>query len=230
MLQLVLQLIGQADHNELGVDIREALRQHNMPMLSEQEYQAKLAQTAAVAAQAGPGEVAPARDQSGVVPTAGRAPATTANTPGPDTNTLSATGFAYTAPIEVIELAPAVEEFVRGLPDSSHYRDEAVRALSKQLWRAMTDFYREQYEGFASYLETYEGDALHLSDEDQEKFEFAPSDFVKDMARRIVGEWGPNSERIDEVMRRVKSHPRCGHGSHVQVDEHRAWRRESLGS
>lgn len=203
LLTLVTQLVGQANVGELGVDIRQALSQHGLPMLSEQQYQAKLAQSAAAAAAAGPGAVAPDRGAAGVVPTTGRPPATAANAPGADANTLSATGFTYIPAVDVIELSSSAMDFNENLPDSMHYRDESVRALSRQLWRAMSDLYRDQYDGFAEYLESYEGDALHLSDEDQEAFEFAPSDFMRDMARRIVGEFSINREKLDQAMFRV---------------------------
>lgn len=202
MLLQIVQLIGQSDPELLGVDIREALNQINMPLVSQQEYERRLAEKAAAAVAAGPGEVPPTSSSAGVVPTPGRAPATEANQPG-SANGSSALGFTYIPAIDRIELGDASAEYIANLPGSMHYTDEAVRAMSRQLWSAMHDFYGHQYQAFAEFLDSYGGD-LHLADEDQEAFEMAPSDFIRDMARRIVGDWRPDLSVLDNLVRRLE--------------------------
>lgn len=206
ILNQIIQLIGQADPDKLGVNIREALRQLNMPLTSQEQYDQMLAQKATEAAAAGPGgEIAPTRDSSGVVPTPGRAPATKANAPGTGTSSASGLGFSYIQPRHVIELSTSgVVDFERNLPPSVHFQDKTMRALSRQLWNLMRDFYSDQYQGYIEYLDRYDGD-IHLSDEtEEEAFEFAPSDFMRDMARRVVNGWKPSMEKLDEVMRRAE--------------------------
>lgn len=211
ILQTIIQLIGQADADKLGVNVREALRQLNMPLMPQQQYDQLLADKAAAAAVAGPGgEIAPTRDASGVVPTPGRAPATTANTPGPTGSGGSSTatqglGFAYTQPRHVIELSTdQAMEFALDLPQSIHFQDKAMRALAQQLWTTMRDFYRRQYDGYIDYLDAYDGE-IHLSDDvEQEAFEFAPSDFMRDMARRVVDGWDTGLNEMDDLMRRAE--------------------------
>ena len=203
ILNQITQLVGQQDAELLGVDIREALRQMNLPMISAEKYEELLTRKAEAAALAGPGQVAPTADAAGVVPTTGRPPATESNSPGAS-NGASALGFAYVPAIDRIELGDASAEFIANLPGSMHYQDEAIRAMTRQLWRAMHDFYGHQYQAFAEYLDSYEGD-LHLEDSPEpDGVELAISDFIRDMARRIVGEWRPNLVTLDAIVRRCE--------------------------
>jgi hypothetical protein len=210
-LQQVVTLVGQTHPEELGVDVREALRQMNLPLLSEPEYQKRLAEAAAAAAAAGPPTIAPTANgvgvvPTGVVPTPGKRPATGVNTPGPDNHPAgSFTGFSYIAPLEQI-LMSASSDFMENLPDSPHYQDKAIRALTRQLWNAIRDFYKAEYADFASYVEDLEGE-LSLSEEDEAELqgiEMAPGEVMREVARRLVDRWPASLDRLQSVTDRTR--------------------------
>ena len=199
LLTTIIQLIGQGDPDKLGVDIRGALSEHGIPLMPSAEYDSMLAQKAAEAVAAGPGEVKPTKGAAGVVPTEGKKPATAAN----GNAAASATGFAYVQPEGYgIELSNTGAEYLANLPPTMHYGDTAIRASSRALWNVLRDFYRSEYQSYIDFLENYEGE-LHLTDEEQEKFEFAPSDFMKDFARRLVTQWSSTVPDLEDLVRRT---------------------------
>jgi hypothetical protein len=202
MLQTVIQLIGQGDPDKLGVDIRTALSEHGIPLVPAAQYDKMLADKAAEAAAAGPGEIRPTSSSSGTVPTSGQKPSTSAN--GNANVSPSATGFAYVAPHGLaIEMDNSAAEYLAGLPATMHYNDTAVRASSRALWNALRDFYRSEYQAFVAFLEEYEDDQLHLSDEEQQAFELAASDFMKDFARRLVSQWQTDFPGLQSLIDRT---------------------------
>lgn len=214
LLSQLVQLIGQTEPEKLGLDVREALRQLNMPMLSEKEYQSDLKVAAEKAAAAGPPAVPATNSSAGVVPTKGRAPSTGGNTPGPASVGAggSFTGFAYTPPIglgiELSAVADAAATFLSDLPSSVHYQDKGMKALTKQLWNLMQHFYSFQYADFASFVADQE--AIQLSDDDGEVIDFesialAIPDVAREVGRKLVESWPGDLERLDEAISGVSS-------------------------
>lgn len=222
LLSQIVQLVGQEDPDKLGIDIREALRQLNMPLLPEGQYQANLKIAAEKAAAEGPGLVAPTTTSVGVVPTPGKAPSTGTNTPGPASATGgSFTGFTYVPPvglaIELSAVSEAAASFMSDLPPSIHYQDSGMRSLTKQLWNAMQKFYAAQYKEFRKYLEAQEAEVqladektkpwvVALADEDGElEIDFAMSDVAREVGRKVVNAWPGNIELLDETTNVVRN-------------------------
>jgi methyl-accepting chemotaxis protein len=204
-LQQVIQLIGQTQPWLLGVDVREALRDMNMPLLDEKQFQQQLAAAASTAAAQGPGAIAPTTSSVGVVPTPGKAPSTNDNTVGSSTSGAggSFTGFSYIAPLERIELA-ASNDFMESLPKTPQFEDKTVRALARQLWNLYRDFYRSEYSDFVNYLDDMQGDlALAIDDDATEELEFA-GEVIREIARRVVDRWPGNADKLQQLTERTQ--------------------------
>lgn len=209
LINQIVQTVGQHDFTKLGVDVREALRRKNIPMLSQKQYEDQLTQAAE--SNNAPPATEPGRgDQTGVVPTQGVPPSTEANTPGSG-GAGTATGFAYIAPRGWIDLSNEdALEFARDLPDTIHYQDSTVKALTKQLRAVWKRFYRDQYEDFAEFLETEDGAltlssvteeyALELSAEGDD-IELAVPGILAEIAKRVVERWPVKQKQVDEVVK-----------------------------
>lgn len=207
ILAQVIQLIGQADPSQLGVDVRAALKQLGIPLLSQKGYENSLKEAAEKAAAEGPKPVAPTSSTAGVVPVKGERPSTSENTPG-KTGTggsftgFSADGYTYVPPtglgIELSAVTEANASFMAGLAPIPAYEDASMRALTKQLWNAMEKFYRLTYGEFEDFLK--EQEAIVLADEGEEEIDFAISDVARQIGRNIVNNWPGNLDLIDETV------------------------------
>lgn len=239
MLLQIVQLIGQQDAELLGVNVREALRQLNMPMLTQKQFDDRLAQKAAEAAAAGPGAVPPGPDQSGVVPTPGRAPATAANTPGPNGNgNGSFTGFTYVPSLDRIELANTLSaDFLANLPATMHYEDKTIRSLTRGLWTMAREFYKSQYDGYAEYLDSLEEPLkLAIENDEEEGVELAVPDIIREIGRRTVANWTVPVSQLDDFVHRASdliqkistraaevTRKKTGIAASIPADEIKAW-------
>lgn len=202
LLSQVIQLIGQATPAELGIDVRAALKQMGIPLLSQTSYEEKLKVEGERAAAQGPPKVDPTTTSSGVVPTSGRRPATADNT-GRNQTIGSFTGFSdymYVPPrglgIELSAATEAAASFMAALPSIPAYEDATMRALTKRLWNAMEKLYRVSYDEFQDYLNELE--QIQLSDEQQE-MDFAISDIAREVGRKVVNNWPGNMELLDQT-------------------------------
>lgn len=204
LLSQVIQLIGQLEPEKLGVDVRAALKQLGIPLLSQKGYEQSLKESAEKAALEGPKTVAPTATAAGVVPVKGQRPANEENT-GKTSTGGSFTGFTYVPPvglkIELSAITEAAASFMAELPKIPAYEDPTMRALTKQLWNAMEKLYRTTYNEFESYLN--EQELIQLSDEpefDPEEMDFAISDIARQIGRNLVNNWPGNIDMIDETI------------------------------
>lgn len=203
LLSQIIQLVGQADPAELGIDVRAALKQLGIPLLSQEKYEENLKAAAEKAAAEGPPEVAPTSTASGVVPTSGKRPSTAANTGRTQTGG-SFTGFSadymYVPPcglgIDLSATTEAAASFMAALPAIPAYEDASMRALSKRLWNAMEKLYRTSYAEFEDYLK--EQEQIQLTDE-QLEMDFAISDIAREIGRKVVNSWPGNIDLLDET-------------------------------
>jgi hypothetical protein len=213
LLSQVIQLIGQEDAAKLGIDVRAALKQLGIPLLSEADYQIELKAAAEKAAKEGPPEVAPGATTAGVVPTRGKRPSTSSNT-GVTKTGGSFTGFTYVSPVGLgIELSATTEaaaSFISALPPSPHYEDATMRSFTKRLWNAMEKFYAQQYREFQQHVEEQEAIQLSAeeieqikvelsSEESEEEIELAIGDMARTIGRKVVNSWPGNLDLIDET-------------------------------
>lgn len=199
LLSQIIQLIGQAEPDKLGIDVRAALKQLGIPLLDQRSFEKQLKEAAEKAAKEGPPLVSPTATASGVVPTKGKAPATNENTPGG-----TSTGFAYVAPVGLgIELSATTEaaaSFMADLPSSPHYEDPTMRSFTKRLWNAMQKFYAQQYEEFQEHIKGLEGHEFMSSEEDhEEEIDFSAGDAAREFGRKIVNSWKGNLDLFDET-------------------------------
>lgn len=203
LLQQFIQLIGQSDSTQIPLDVREAMRRLNMPILS-QEAQAQIATAASQppVLEAVPG----AGGTVGTVPTPGLtspgpgAPGA-ATTGGPGT----ASGFSYVQPRERIYLdgstllADAGAEFLAELPATPHYSDPTLRNQAVELWRSWRQMFDTTYSGFSAWLLQQEDSELKLSEEEEADLELSDSK-ARRIAKKLLGNWTGESEKLNAVV------------------------------
>lgn len=120
-------------------------------------------------------------------------PATPAPAAGGNAGVTRDTGFYYDAR-DLIELADD-ESLLASLPPTKHYEDQAIVSqvrLVRKLWKAAL---AEQYESFASYLES---DVIDLSDLD-----LADKPTPKKIADKIMAGWKFSSDAYRETIKRT---------------------------
>jgi hypothetical protein len=203
LLKQIIQLIGQADPTSLGVDIREALRRLNIPLMSPEALTAQQAQLARAASQ--PPRVNGGRNGLSVVPLN---PGQTngGSVPEPNAPGSSALGFAddnwngeeqrfvYVAPGEHITLSDT-EDFLTDLPSSKHYSDKAMKALAVQMRKAWIAHYKALYPDFAEHLNQYT--SMEFADS-------VPKKAAVKAANKLIREWEASSDAIERVTKRSK--------------------------
>lgn len=215
----IIQLFGQADPAILDkLDVAEVLKRVGLPMKSPEALQAErehIASTAPPVPEV-PG-VTVANPQVNQGFTGGGSvpePANTSATAGFGHFAGSATQpFVYFQPPEQINLDFAdVDEYLAGLPQSKHYTDKAVRALSVQLRRLWAAHWRRLYPAFARYLRGL--DKLEFEDDGEiVRWEFAgdPKVFfvakrkAEALARKIVKDFAADEKVLRELEERSKS-------------------------
>lgn len=206
ILSSVIQLVGQTEPEKLGVDIRAALKQLGIPLLSQKGYEQSLTEAAEKAAKEGPQTVAPTSTTAGVVPVKGEAPSTARNTGKTGTGG-SFTGFTYVPPtglgIELSAVTESAGKFMASLAPIPAYEDKSMRSLTTQLWNAMEKFYRLTYGEFEDYLR--EQEQIMLSDEPEEEYDFAISDVARQVGRNLVNRWPGNLTLIDDTVAQLSN-------------------------
>jgi hypothetical protein len=144
-LKQIIQLIGQQDPFALGVDIRTALGNLGMPLLTPAEQ--KRQQEELIAAKTAPVEATPRPNAAGVQNVQG-----------------SATGYEYVQHPEVIHLSDT-DDFIASLPASAHFADEETRKVAARLHRLYKKEFRDRVKDLASKIEA--GDiSIQLSGDD----------------------------------------------------------------
>jgi hypothetical protein len=133
----IITLVGQADPNQLEVDLREILDQCGIPLLSPEQLKKKQEELAEQAAAAQPPPVAPQGRSAGV----------------------NQWGFYYDAP-EKIDLAMPDK-----LPRTRHYEDGEILYLMSTLREDWRQYWHEQYHEFANLVEQQQNVMLAEDDE-----------------------------------------------------------------
>jgi hypothetical protein len=210
----IIQLFGQADPSMLDkLDVAEVLKRVGLPMKTPEALQAEREHMAT--------QAPPVPEVPGVTVANPQVnPGATNGGSVPEPNVASAgfagTGyqpFIYFQPPERIDLEFAdVDEYLAGLPQSKHYTDKTVRALSVQLRRLWAAYWRRLYPAFARYLRKI--DTLEFEDGDEQiTWEFAgdPKVFfmakrkAEAIARKIVKDFAADEKVLQELDAKSKA-------------------------
>lgn len=177
-MKQVIQLVGQEDFTQLGVDVRAVMERLGVPMLSQAEIQRQQQELINQSAQTTPALTEPQPGQAGVV----------------EDNSVAA-GFSYVQPRDLIEVNLSANElFLADLPDTPHFSDRQVRTAALALRKAFASSYREQYNDFASYLDKLT--AIELADDDSDIFS---EDKALKLAKKIVDAWTMPVKALDKM-------------------------------
>jgi hypothetical protein len=232
----LVQLFGQADPGSLNVDTRELMRRSGVPLKSPEEMERERQEIEA-AQQAGPPLVAPGADSVGTAAGAGitATPGQGAGASVAEPNQAgSVTGFEngriHVQPREVIYLAS--DDFAARLPQTDHYQDEALRALTlqfRQLWREHLSFlYEDAFAAVEDAIATSEADLQLDAGDDRAKSLIAawkPSaTHLADIAVRTANIFGRVLRRTSELQRQ-----RTRLEQNLAEDEIEAWIQENVG-
>lgn len=174
--QTVLTLIGQVRGEVIPVDIRELLRQSNIPMLSRDGMKAEIKDIAELARLSAP----PVRPPEATGGTQGYNSGVE-KTPMGETR--------YFEPPQRIILSES-DGWMHDLPDTPHYRDAGVRSAIVRMRRLFVERYSEQYASFAAFLEAQP--TLHLADAAaaaQTPPQGVSSSGAKTAAEALIGLW-----------------------------------------
>lgn len=217
LLKQLIQLVGQDNTKLLDVDMRTALDRANIPLLSPADAAKKRTEAAAEAQQ-----VPEVTGGGGVqtvdvtqIPGAG-APNTGFTNGGsqPEPNS-SVTGFSddqrfvYWNGIESIQFSDH-QDFLTELPDSGHYTDKTMRALTVQMRALWIGALRELYGDFASYMHNQKTEVnladITLDDIEKELY-FADVSRTKaeKAAKKLFKGWKESSKKIQEYARRSRA-------------------------
>lgn len=183
-MKQIIQLVGQANPADLGVDIPAALEQLGMPLLSAADQAAKKAEVAAQVAAASP-----------------------AANPTPGSGDVGvATGLfgedsGYFTPRPIIYLSDN-EDFISALPDTRPFKDQQIKLSALGLRKLFESYYTNLYSDFYSTLSKQNNDSLYLADQPQDSTTFTTGEKVatavgigltaieaKRVAERIVSSW-----------------------------------------
>lgn len=151
IIKQLIQLVGQTKGYTLPVDVRELLRQANIPLLTEQQQHILEEKIAKEAEKMQPPAMAPEKVgmqgyNSGV--------------------TKTPLGNVYVQPPQRIDLSlTAVTDYMSSLPDIPPYKDQTVRAMLLRTRKLFSDRYRKQIKGFTSHLKTETQTHLSLAQE-----------------------------------------------------------------
>jgi len=214
LLKQLIQLVGQADPASLGVDIREALRRLNVPLLTpEQQYNAQQQLINQGAASTPPAVNGGTSAVSVVSAQRLNGQTNGGSVPQPNPAGSSLTGFSddyeqrmvYVQPGESIVLS-ASEDFIASLPSSMHFDDKALKALALQLRKLWLGQYRMLYPDFASYVNDFD---INLSDDAGEFVAFADRSRTKKeaikLANKLLNGWKHDSEGLEDLRKRSRA-------------------------
>src|SRR4051794_29569793 len=203
LLKQLIQLIGQSNPLELGVDIREGLQRLNIPLLDPlaQQQQMQQAAQATQTAPVVPGVTAQIPVGSNVGGTLNGLPAGNTNG-GSVPQPANVLGFSdndtmvvYVQPGESLQLSES-EDFLSSLPGSVHYNDKSVRALMLQLRKLWQGHMRELYPDLAKHINST---TLQLADEPRKAKITITKKKATAEANRIIKEWEVSSSRLSQL-------------------------------
>lgn len=193
----ILQLAGQEDYRNFGVDVRRLLDSRGMPMLSHADYK-KVREEAATKPTAPPA----------VEPTQGRRAHVTQ------------TGFdrraglpemSYVQVPDRIELA-ADGDFVASLPKTDAFADKQVLSATRTLRNDSQSFLAYLYADFARFIAKQKGldlaelaQAVENEHFDRTGEQLAAATKVSRMVDSIIALWRPKSDRIAEFSTKARS-------------------------
>jgi len=217
----VIQLLGQAADTPKSledVDTRELLRRAGLPLkdpavlAAERDALAKQISTIP--------QVAPVAGQVGTVanPNVNQGFTNGGSVPQPATAGFGEEfqqPYIYMSLPDPIELDFAdVDEFLSGLPNSKHYTDKSVRALSVQIRKLWLSHFRRLYPEFARYLNKLktveleddllydEGGVIELADRKKVRVTFVSKTQAEKVAKKIIKGFGDNSKELEKLHQR----------------------------
>lgn len=205
LLKQLIQLLGQADPNSLGIDIRTMLSREDIPLKTPEEMERE--RQSITGRPTAPPAVEPGRTTVGVVPVngttaSGQFPAGSTNG-GSVAEPASVTGFSfddngvamvYIQPGEYITLSDDAD-FLTELPDSKHYKDKAMKALAAQLRRSWSGYLRMLYPAFARFVSTQE--AWQFADEDEVPKRGVSQAAARRAVKAIMDAWKVDEDRLN---------------------------------
>lgn len=221
-LKQIIQLIGQSHPEDLDmIDIREAFSRIGTPLKSPEALAIEQARIAEQQATAGPPEVPPAPGQVGTIVNPGGTNG--GSVPGVSAVAGFSNEFVYVNPNEVIELSDH-DDYLADLPNTDHYKDKTMRALSVQLRRTWLGVLRELYPDFAKHVNSA---SLELSDDLPEDYDDWDAGLMGDeqydgssvlfaernrnrrkatrLANRLIKEWTVSSKRLAQASAQTRT-------------------------
>jgi len=200
----IIQLIGQEDPGQFGIDGQELLRRLKIPLKSPRELERDRQKV--VGAPTLPPPVEPGAASVGVIP---RPKATPLNPgqrnggslPEPRTGVAADYDMVYIQPNEVIILSDDAD-FLADLPTSKHYEDKQIKKLAAQLRRMWAGHYRMLYPNFAKYVGKQE--RFDFADEPVSKRGVTKKAAIK-AANALLGNWEVDSEQMDSLATRSRN-------------------------
>jgi hypothetical protein len=185
-MRQMVQLIAQQERGarELAsiVDLPEMAKALGMPLrpFAEQQRIDTELKAEAEAARAPAAPAAPAGSGLSVVPTA--------------------TGFAYVNEPErerVVLFSGEAAAFENGLRDigSPAFEDRAVRGMARELWGIFNVTYRDEYNGFADWLETLDLTAVEAAQ---------PGDSHWNRAKQLINDWNRRANALATITKAKK--------------------------
>lgn len=200
IVRQILQLAGQENYREFGVDMRKIIESKGVPMLSPADY--KKAQEEAAK------KIDERNTPPAVTPTQGRRALVTQ------------TGFdreSGTPEMSYVQLGGVIElagdgDFVASLPKTDAFADRQVVATTRELRATSSAFLTWAYGDFARYLGKQKTlDLAEVLDEvmrehfDETGEELADGDKVRKTVDRIMGGWRPKVEKISDFTKKSRS-------------------------
>jgi hypothetical protein len=202
LLKQLVQLVGQQDASQLNVDMPEALSRLGIPTLDpatriKEQQQIENAATA-------PPPVVPSPGSVGVIPNPGSTNGGSIPGVNPPQGGASVMGFddsmIYVQPREQIVLSDETE-FVTSLPNTHHFDDKALKALSVQMRRIWMSHFRALYPEFAQFIDKQTGDLILSDDIEEDLFasDSIPKKAAIKAANRLLDAWTIDSKRLTDL-------------------------------
>lgn len=144
-IKQIIQLVGQADWQDLGIDLRKAAERAGLPLLTPAQQQEQRNQMIRDSGNTVPSTDPPANGETQVVE---------------DDN--NPAGFSYVQMNHSIHLSNDAE-MMAALPTSRHFADEQSKKLAVRLQKLYSKDYRARIKDFANFISNAE---IELSAED----------------------------------------------------------------
>lgn len=140
-IKAIIQLFGQADPTTLEVDMREILKQLNIPLLTPQQVEQEKQKAAQEAQQSQPPQTNSSNGYAGV----------------------NQWGF-YEQPREIVKLESTIDdekiELAEWIPDTPHFEDAEIKALAQEFNKEWEGIFGSFYDAYATAIEHVEEVAL----------------------------------------------------------------------